>query len=110
MNGDDLFANRIFRETCPEHGGFAFRLFFGGFILNDVLMLDEDSVLNADNIGGDPIQGSTETAKSPVDDYEVSLSQERSGFVLQRWWDALDKVEETLTARCDMSTVLNVMR
>src|ERR1700730_1182720 len=85
------------------------RLFFGRFILNDVPMLDKDSVLNADNICSNPIHRSTETAKSRVHDHEVSLSQDRSGFV-QRWWDALVEIEQTLTARCDMSAVLNVVR
>src|SRR5713226_1246003 len=48
--------------------------------------------------------------KSPVHDHEVSLSHDRSRFVLQRWWDALDEIEQTLTTRCDMSAVLNVVR
>src|ERR1700720_3658139 len=78
------FAGGIFRKTCPEHRSFTFRLFFGGFVLNHVPMLDKDSVLNAQNICGNPINRSTETAKSPVHDHEVCLSHDRSGFVLQR--------------------------
>src|ERR1700686_3699814 len=98
----------LFRETGPEHWSFTLRLFFGGFILNDVPMLDQDSVLNAHNICGNPIHRGPEPVKSPVHDHEVSLSHDRSGFVLQRWRDALDKSEETVAARCDMSAVLNV--
>src|SRR5712675_2026521 len=73
-------------------------------------MLDKDSVLNAHNICGNPIHRRTETAKSPVHDHDVSLRHDRSRFVLQRWWDALDEIEQTLTTRCDMSAVLNVLR
>src|ERR1700692_4297236 len=98
------------REGLSEHGKAALRLFFRRFILNDVPMLDKDSVFNAHNICGNPIHRSTETATSPVPNHEVSLGHDRSGFVLQRWWDALDKIEKTLTARCDMSAVLNVVR
>src|SRR5712692_6935357 len=72
-------------------------------------MLDKDSVLNAHNICGNPIHRSTETAKSPVHDHEVSLSHDRSRFVLQRWRKALDEIEQTLTTRCDMSAMLNVV-
>lgn len=72
-------------------------------------MLDEDSVLNAHNICGNPIYRSTETAKSPVHDHEVSLSQDRPRFVIQRWWDALDEIEQTLTTRRDMSAVLDLV-
>src|SRR5713101_6302339 len=98
------------RECSSEHGPLAYRLFFGRFILNDVPMLDKDPVLNAQNICGNPIHRSTETAKSPVHDREVSLSHDRSRFVLQRWGDALDEIEQTLTTRCDMSAVLNTVR
>jgi len=38
------------RECSSEHGPLAYRLFFRHFILNDVPMLDKDSVLNAHNI------------------------------------------------------------
>jgi hypothetical protein len=105
-----LFAYGVFRKACAEHGSFAFRLFFCGFILNYIPMLDEDSVLDAHDIRGNPIHRSTETAESAVHDHEVSLGHDRSRFVLQRWRDALDKVEKTLAARRDMSAVLNVVR
>src|SRR5258706_7197153 len=72
-------------------------------------MLDKDSVLNAHNICGNPIHRSTEIAKSPVHDYEVSLSQDGSRFVLQRWRDALDQIDQPYTAGFDMSAVLNVV-
>src|SRR5579859_2651525 len=98
-----LFAARVFRETCPEHRSFTLRLPLGRFILNDVPMLDKDSVLNAHNICGNPIHRSTEAAKSPVHDHEVSLSYDRSRFILQRGRDALDQIEQTIAARLDMS-------
>jgi hypothetical protein len=98
------------RKFVPEHGPLAYRLFFGRFILNDVPMLDKDSPLNAHDIRGNPIHRSAETAKSAVHDHEVSLSHDRSRFVLQRERKALDEVEQTLTTRCDMSAMLDVMR
>jgi hypothetical protein len=72
-------------------------------------MLDKDSVLNAHSISGNPSRGSTETAKSPPHDHEVSLSHDRSRFVLERWRKALDEIEQPLTTRRDMSAVLNVL-
>src|SRR5712691_10512367 len=103
------FSN-LSRECSSEHGPLAYRLFFRRFILNDVPMLHKDPVLNAHNVCGNPIHRSTETAKSPVHDDEVSLSHDRSRFVLQRRRQALDEIEQTLTTRCDMSAVLNVVR
>src|SRR5438132_13285568 len=98
------------RECSTEHGQLAYRLFFRRFILNDIPMLDQDSVLNTHNICGNPIRRRTETAKSPVHDHEVSLRHCRSRLVPQRWGKALDQIEQALTTRCDMCAVLNVVR
>src|SRR5260370_8931165 len=73
-------------------------------------MLDKDPVLNAHNIYCNPIHRSAETAKSSMHDHQVSLGHDRSGFVLQRWGNTLDKIEQTLATRRDMSAVLNVVR
>src|SRR5258708_32914170 len=93
----------MLRETCSistagwecssEHGSFTLRLFFRGFILNDVPMLDEDSVFNAHNIRGDPIHRKTKIAKSTMHDHEISPSNEHSGLVLQRWRGSLHEIE-----------------
>src|SRR6267378_3328776 len=104
------FLSFVLWESLAEHGSATFRLLFCGLILNDVPMLDKDSVLNAHNIRGNPIHRSAETAKPPVHDHQVSLSHDRSRFVLQRWREALDEIEQTLTTRRDMSAVLNVVR
>jgi hypothetical protein len=78
--------------------------------LDHIPVLDQNVILDAHNVRGNPIHRSTETANSPVHDHEVSLSDDRSGLVFQGWWDALDEIEETVAARLDMSAVLNVVR
>src|SRR5216684_1416118 len=72
-------------------------------------MLDQNVILDANDVRRNPVHGLSEARKSPVHDHEISLSHDRSRLVLQRWWDALDKVEEALPARCDMSAMLNVV-
>jgi len=89
----------ICRKCATKHWGFTLRLFLSGFVLNDIPVLYENSVLYAHNICGNPIHGSSKTAESSVHDHEVSLSYDRSRLVLQRWWKALDEIEQTLTAR-----------
>ena len=73
-------------------------------------MLREFPGFYTHNISGNPIERSTEIAKPPVHDHEVSLGHDRSRFVLQCGRDALDEIEQTLTTWCDMSAVLNVVR
>src|SRR5690349_7078774 len=53
---------RSFRETRPEHRCFTFGLFFRGLVLNHIPVFLEDSVLDAENVGSNPIHGRTATA------------------------------------------------
>jgi hypothetical protein len=73
-------------------------------------MLNKDSVVNANDICSNPIRRSAETAESPVHDHELSLGYDRSRFVLERRSKALDEIEQTLSTRCDMSAVLDIVR
>src|SRR5207237_10884112 len=98
-----------FRKTCSEHWSFTLRLFFGHFILNDIPMFDQKAVLDTNNVCGNPIHRSTKVAKSPVNDHEVTLGDDRSRFVAQRGWKALDDLEESFSAGCNVRTVLDVV-
>src|ERR1700745_1712109 len=62
LNLEAFPVSSVGRECSSEHRLLAYRLFFRRFILNDVPVLDKDSVLKAHNVGGNPIHGSTETA------------------------------------------------
>src|SRR5467141_3049527 len=102
--------SRSFRKTCSEHWGFTLRLFFGHFILNDIPMFDQKAVLDTNNVRGNPIHRSTEVAKSPVNDQEVTLGDDRSRFVPQRGRKALDELEESFSAGFNVSAVLDIVR
>ena len=73
-------------------------------------MLGQNAVFNAKNVRSNPVHWQTEIRKSPVHYYEVSISDDRSWLILQGRRQALDEIEQTLAARCDMSAVLNVIR
>jgi len=55
------------------------------------------------------VAGAPKPLNRPRHDHEVSLSYDRSRFVLERWRKALDEIEQPLTTRRDMSAVLNVL-
>jgi hypothetical protein len=61
-------------------------------------MLDQKAFLDAQNICGNPIRRSTEVAKSPVNDYKVTLGDNRSRFIPQRRWKAFDEIEQAFSA------------
>jgi len=73
-------------------------------------VLGQNAVFNAKNVRSNPVHWQTEIRKSPVHYYEVSISDDRSWLILQGRRQALDEIEQTLAARCDMSAVLNVVR
>jgi hypothetical protein len=73
-------------------------------------MFDQKAVLDTNNVCGNPIHRSTEVAKSPVNDHEVTLGDDRSRFVPQRGWKALDELEESFSAGFNVSAVLDVVR
>jgi hypothetical protein len=70
-------------------------------------VLNQNSVLDAKDVGCNPIHRLAKARKPSVDDYKMSIS--RSWFTLERWWDALNEVEKTFSTRGDVSIMLNVV-
>ncbi len=102
-------AEILLSKRVPEHRQAAFRLLLRGFVLDHIPVLDQNPVLDTKNVRCNPIHRSTETAKSAVHDHEISVGHDRSRFVLERWRKALDEIEQAITARRDMSAVLDVV-
>src|ERR1700733_9554847 len=97
-------------EILSEHGSATLRLFFGGLILNHVPVLHEDAILDAHNIGGNPIHRKPEVTKSSVYDDQITFGHNCSRFVFECWRSALYQLKQTLTTGSDVSAVLNVFR
>src|SRR5580658_6179530 len=97
-------------KFVAEHGQTTLGRFLGGFVLDHIPMLDQNAIVDANDVRRNPVNRLTEARESPVHDHVVSLSHDRSRLVPQRGWQALDEIEQTLTTRCYMSAVLDVMR
>ena len=72
-------------------------------------MLHKEAMLDTENICGNPVYRRTEAAESAVYDHEISLGYDCARLVLQGGSKALDQVEQSLPARLDVGTVLNVI-
>ena len=69
-------------ERVSKHRVSALGLFLGSLVLNDIPVLDQDSVFHADNIRGDPVDRQPEARESAVDDDKVSLRYDYSRLML----------------------------
>ena len=87
----------------------ALGLFLGSHVLDDIPVLDQKSVLHPDNIRRNPVDRQPETRETSVDDDEVSLRDDYSRFIPEGERNALDQVKETIPARLNVRTVLNVV-
>src|ERR1700728_3040117 len=96
-------------KLVPEHWFAALGLLTRRLVLDHVPVLDQDFVLDANNVRCNPVHGQAKVGKSSMHDHEISLGHDRSCFVLERCRKALNEIEESLTARLDMSAVLNVI-
>ena len=72
-------------------------------------MLGEYTVGDADDVGRDPTAWPSMARKAAVDDHKFLVSEDHAVFVSQRWRRTFDQIEETLTSRRDVSTVLDIV-
>src|SRR5579859_6440833 len=98
------------RKRSSEHWVSALGLLLGRLVLDHIPVLDQNAVLDADNVGSNPVHRLAEARESAVHDHELFFGNYRSRFVLQCGRHTLDEIEQTLPTRRDMGAVLDVVR
>ncbi len=71
-------------EAVAEHRQAAERLGLGRFVLEHVPVLGEPTVLDADDVGGDPGGGPAIAGEAPVRDHVIALCDDELVLVFQR--------------------------
>src|SRR5882757_401108 len=102
------FRSSVQRKRVAEHRPAALGLLLSRLVLDDVPVLDRDTILDPEDVRRDPVHGCPEPRKPPMNDDEVTIGHDRPGLVLQRRRQALDEVEEALAAGSDVRAVLDV--
>src|SRR5258705_8991035 len=105
-----LVMNVSTRKAFPKHREAAFGLLPTRLVLNHVPMLRENSILDSENVRGDPVDGLTNAGESAVHDDKISVGHNDARLILQRWRKTFDEVKQTLAPRLDVSAVLDVAR
>ncbi len=73
-------------------------------------MLDEHTVGDAKDIGGDPVPRPSVSREPAVDDYVISFGNDHARLVFQPRRCAPDQIEQAVASGSDMRAVLNVVR
>src|ERR1700739_1710593 len=73
-------------------------------------MLDQKAILDTNDVRHNPVHWQACARIATMHDHKISLSHDRSGFVLQRWRDTFNELEQTLAARLYGRAVLGVDR
>jgi hypothetical protein len=76
-----IWGAQYARKSVTEHRGLTLRLFLSGFILNDIPVLYENAIFNANNIGRDPVSGCSESGKASMCDHDIPVCDNHAGFV-----------------------------
>src|SRR3989442_11735617 len=105
-----LSRSSVRRKRVPKHRLSTFGLLPCRFVLNDIPVLDQHAIFDANNVCRDPVHRRAKAGESSMNYHEIAFSHDCSRLILQRGRDALDEVEQAVATRCDMSGVLNVVR
>src|ERR1700683_1090807 len=65
-------------KDIAQHRSLALGLLFSGLILNDISVFEQNALLHAKDIGGDPIYRQTELAEAAMHDEPFALSKNDS--------------------------------
>ena len=99
----------LLRKRVAEHRAPALGLLFGGLVLNDVPVLDKNSVLQANDVRCDPVHRKANIGEPAMKDDVVAFCKNHSGFILERLRRGFNEVEEPVSSGLDVSAMLNVL-
>ena len=75
----------LLRKRVAEHRAPALGLLFCGVVLNDVPVLDENSVLQANDVRCDLVHRMANIGEPVMKDDVVAFCKNHSGFIFERW-------------------------
>src|SRR5256885_14910942 len=92
-------TSRIHRKCVAEHRVSAFGLLLSRLVLNDIPVLDQGAIFDANDVCRDPVHRRAKAGESTVNYHEITFSHDYSRLILQRGREALDEVEQAIATR-----------
>jgi hypothetical protein len=97
------------QETCHQTwegrpGGFTCC-----FVVNDIPVLDGNSILQANHVRGDPVRWQSDVGESAMNDDIVATWKNQARLIAKHRGRGLGEIEEAVTAGGNISAVLDVV-
>src|SRR6266403_1258646 len=73
-------------------------------------MLDQKTILDANDVRRNPVHREAEVRKSSVHDHKIFFGHNRSMLIFESRRKALDEIEQALTTGSNVRAVLDVVR
>src|SRR5256885_12960708 len=102
-------TSRIHRKCVAEHRVSAFGLLLSRLVLNDIPVLDQHAILDANDVCRDPVHRRAKAGESTVNYHEITFSHDYSRLILQRGRHAFDEIKEDVTTGLEMCAIVNVL-
>jgi hypothetical protein len=97
-------------KVSPNVGQPALRLIGGGFVLDDIPVLSEQSIFDPYDVRHNPVRGLPDIPESTVQHHVIAAGGDQRVLVAHVGRRGFDKSEETLAPRLDVRAVLDVVR
>src|ERR1700712_934252 len=85
------------REAVSEHWQATDGIGPGDFVLQDIPMLDEKTILDADDVGGDPGYGTAVPGKPAMCDDKVAFRDNDMVFIMEFGGRGFDQIEQAVS-------------
>jgi len=92
-----------------EHRQAADRRFTRNLVLDDIPMLGESAILQADDVRSDPRGRAAYIGETPTQHQHISIRHDQTVLVSHRGRGGFDEAEESIPPGRDVRTVLNVV-
>ena len=99
----------LVRKLFTKHGKAALGGFTCCFVLNDIPMLDENSILQANDVRRDPVRWQSDVGESAMNDDIVATCKNPARLIAKRRGRGLGEIEEAVTTGRNMGAVLDVV-
>src|SRR2546427_4451917 len=94
-----LSRSSVRRKRVPKHRLSTFGLLPCRFVLNDIPVLDQHAIFDANDVCRDPVHRRAKAGESSVNYHEITFSHDNPRLILERGRNAFDEIKKAIATR-----------